>query len=282
LKEVFKVAVPDFQSMMLPALRLASRGEINSKAIVLAVAQEFKLSDEDLTELLPGGSQTRATNRAAWAIVYLQRAALIERVKRGVYTITNRGREFLEKNPVKIGIADLRQFQEFRGFLSKSEDDHDGPSVSNEAPTSKRTPLEGLELAERTLLENLKADLIDRILVSSPEFFEKMVVRLLTGMFRSETAEEAAGHLGKPGDGGVDGVIRLDALGIDRVYIQAKRYGRDSKVGRPDLQSFSGSLDDKQTTRGVFITTSSFSEKAKQYVKRIAKQIVLIDGNRLV
>ena len=142
--------------------------------------------------------------------------------------------------------------------------------------------LEGLEFAERTLLDNLKADLIDRILESSPEFFEKMVVKLLTSMFRSETAEEAASHLGKPGDGGVDGVIRLDPLGIDRVFIQAKRYARDSKVGRPDLQSFSGSLDDKQTTRGVFITTSNFSEEAKQYVKRIAKQIVLIDGSRLV
>ncbi len=281
------MAVPDFQTMMLPALRLASREEVNSKAIVRAVAEQFKLTDEDLTELLPGGSQTRATNRAAWAIVYLQRAGLIQRVRRGVYTITDRGSDFLAKNPAKIGTADLRQFSEFRRFRSESqqenEDDGGGsPVIGNAAPAFKGTPLEGLELAERTLLDNLKADLIDRILELSPEFFEKMVVKLLTSMFRSETAEEAASHLGKPGDGGVDAVIRLDPLGIDRVFIQAKRYSRDSKVGRPDLQSFSGSLDDKQTTRGVLITTSSFSEKAKQYVKRITKQIVLIDGSRLV
>jgi restriction system protein len=178
----------------------------------------------------------------------------------------------------------LKQFPEFLAFTNAtSAGDTDGEAAStlDGQSTSTATPLEKLEDAYKSLSSTLSVDIIDRVLTSSPVFFEKMVVKLLTEMGYGATIEEAAQHIGGPHDGGVDGVIHLDRLGIDKVYIQAKRYAQTTTVSRQDVQAFSGALDDKQTTRGVFITTSSFSAGALAYVKNITKQIVLIDGQRL-
>lgn len=277
--------IPDYQSMMLPIMRRAATGEINTKAAVETVAAEFHLTPEDLSALLPSGTTTRAVNRVSWAMIYLERAGLLKRERRGVYSITERGREVLAGAPAGIDNQLLRKFSEFQHFLNRrSSDASEGqkPLAAEEDVASKITPSERLEEAHKALAATLRLELIDRILVSSPTFFEKMMVKLLTAMgYGGETIEEAAAHIGGPGDGGVDGVIWLDALGIDKVYIQAKRYARDAKVGRKEVQAFSGALDDKQTTRGVFVTTSDFTAEAVNYVKSIPKQIVLINGDRL-
>jgi restriction system protein len=269
---------------MLPVLKRAKQGEVTNKTGVEAVASEFALTSEQLAELLPSGIQTKVSNRVAWGLTYMARAGLLERVRRGVYGITPRGRQILDTKPARIDNKVLKQFPEFLAFTKATsvEDAGSGQtSFDGDHDGSTSTPLEKLEEAYKSLSSTLSADVIDRILASSPVFFEKMVVKLLTEMGYGATIEEAAKHIGGPHDGGVDGVIHLDRLGIDKVYIQAKRYAPTTTVSRQDVQAFSGALDDKQTTRGVFITTSSFSSSALAYVKNITKQIVLIDGHRL-
>jgi restriction system protein len=269
---------------MRPLLARAGQGPVTNKIGVETVTAAFSLSETQVAELLPSGSQTKVSNRVAWAFIYMARAGLLSRLRRGVYEITERGQQTLRAHPDRIDNKVLQEFPEFRDFTTgvSRASEEEGTDTDIAADTTlSATPLEQLENAYRTLSAALSVEIIDRILAGTPVFFEKLVVKLLTEMGYGGTIEEAAKHLGGPNDGGVDGVIQLDALGIDKVYIQAKRYARNVTVSRQDVQAFSGALDDKQTTRGVFITTSTFSSGAIAYVKSIPKQIVLIDGARL-
>lgn len=276
--------IPDFQSIMLPLLRLAGDGSDWPNADARErLADEFRLTGEEREQLLPSGTQRTFANRVAWSVVYLKQAGLLESAGRARFRITQAGRSLLQSPPDRISIRFLTDnypgFQEFRTRSAKPRQ-----AASDEAPDTgiddRETPEERLQSAEQTLRRALEVELLDRVKQVSPAFFEQIVLNLLTAMGYGGSATEAAEHLGRGGDDGVDGVINEDKLGLDVVYVQAKRYV-DHTVGRPDIQAFAGSLEGQRARKGVFITTSQFSSDARAFVQRIEKRIVLIDGKEL-
>lgn len=280
-------AIPDYQTLMLPVLRLAAEGETTIPRAVERLAVEFQLTPEQLTERIPSGRIQLINNRAHWAKTYMVKAGLIEQIRRGVFQATDRGRELLATNPERIDNRTLAKYDEFRAFVGKS-----APSGDDKQPASieivdeASTPAERIDSAIREIEAEIQDELIDRIFAIENQaqraaFFEELVIQLLTAMGYGDGVEGAGSRLGRSGDGGVDGVIRLDALGIDRVYVQAKCYDRTASIQPAQVRDFSGSLDDKKTSRGVFITTAKFTDKAREYVQGIQKQIVLIDGDEL-
>jgi restriction system protein len=285
--------LPDYQTLMLPLLKRAVEGETTVPEVVERVATDLGLTQDQLAILLPSGKQAVIANRVHWARFYLGKAGLVEHVRRGVFRATKRGRELLASNPSRIDNKALSQFSEFRAFLDRDEND-DRPSavaevtskdIASETLTATKSPDERIDVAVAEIDANLRDELLNRVLAIEPKsrralFFERLVLRLLVKM-EYGFGSEPASHLGGPGDGGVDGVIQLDALGLDRVYVQAKCYDRTAAIEPGQVRDFSGSLDDKKTTRGVFITTSRFSDAARKYVAGIQKQIVLIDGEEL-
>jgi restriction system protein len=274
--------IPDFQSFMLPMLRLASDGREHSlEEARTALAAHFNLTAEERNELLPSGTQRRFNNRVAWAKVHLQRAGLLHGPKRGLFQITDRGRNVLRSEPERIDIALLDQFEEFREFRSISRRTTEGATEPERAPTdaSSETPEELLEQAYQRIREDLTLELLERVKSGSPQFFESMVVELLLKMGYGRNRAEAGRSIGHSGDEGIDGIISEDRLGLDNIYIQAKRW--EGTVGRPEIQKFVGALHGKRAHKGVFITTSTFSADALDYVSRIDPRIVLIDGRQL-
>lgn len=271
--------IPGFQSFMLPVLEMAADG----KAHTLAEAREmlvgrFKLTEADQAELLPSGRQRRFANRVAWAKVYLEQAGLVDSPKRGVFLITDRGRELLKEKPQEIDIALLDRYEEFRQFRSgKAEDPLVPPPKSAGGPAS--TPEETLEAAYQTIQTQLTQELLSQVKKMSPPFFEKLVVEVLLKMGYGSSRAEAGRAIGKAGDEGIDGIISQDHLGLDMIYIQAKRW--EGTVGRPEIQKFVGALHGKRAHKGVFITTGTFSVDAKDYVTQIEPKVVLIDGHDL-
>jgi len=241
------------------------------------IAAELKLTPEDLSQKLPSGVQTAFANRVAWSTVYLTKAAALERVKRGVFKITGRGRELLGSNPQRLTVRNLSQYPEFQAFHKGSRatetDEQDGSSEKAE------TPEEQLANAYKLLRDTLANDVLDAVKKSSPTFFEELVIDLLVAMGYGGSVEDAGKAVGKSGDGGIDGIIKEDKLGLDVVYIQAKRWM--NSVGRPVVQAFAGSLEGVRARKGVLITTSYFSQDALDYVQKIEKRIVLIDGKQL-
>jgi len=242
------------------------------------VAKQLGISEHDQNELLPSGTQTRYYNRVTWAVTYLAKGKLLMKPSRGRFRITDRGREVLKTNPSHIDRDLLSQFAEFVDFTNKTSESTDKPTTAHD-PEDDRTPDEEMESAYRRLRNALADDLKDRILASSPAFFERLVIDLLVGMGYGGSRSDAAQVVGKSGDGGIDGTIKEDRLGLDVIYVQAKRW--ENPVGRKEIQSFAGSLEGERANKGVFITTSSFSVHALEYVQRIGKRIVLIDGDRL-
>jgi restriction system protein len=252
------MAIPDYQTSMLHLLRLASDGaEHTLKDAVPALADIFHLTNAERTELLPSGQQAVFHNRVAWANTYLKKAELLRSPRRGVFTITDRGKSVLAKNPQKIDLKLLEQFPEFLAFKAKSkaavEDDH----VQQVAPTTIETPLESLETAYAKIRGDLKAELLDRLKPESPAVFERVVIALLVQMGYGGSRADAAEAIGKSGDEGLDGLIKEDRLGLDIIYVQAKRWA--ATVGRPEIQKFAGALNGQHATKGIFITTSDFS-----------------------
>lgn len=244
------------------------------------ISKELNLSEDDLAERYPSG-EAIIRNRVRWAIHYLRRAHLLEKPSRGLYVITDRGRDFLKLHPGPFDNNDLSQFPEFKEF--RKQNALEGvPEIEPVATAlSELTPIERLEVASSELNEDLQRELLERILDQTPAFFERLVVMLLSKMgYGSEGTLAKA--IGKSGDGGIDGVIHQDRLGLDVVYIQAKRYEQLNQISRPDLQAFVGSLAGHQSTKGVFVTTSYFSKPALEYLKTIQTRIVPIDGKRLV
>jgi len=272
------VPVPDFQTIMLPLLRNAADGKERTSAVAREeLAKEFSLSEDERNELLPSGRQARFANRCAWATHYLQQAGLLRAVRRGVHQITDRGRDVLKKNPQRIDIRFLDQFPEFLEFRSKKTDEEDSkPTEVSAGPVEADTPEEAMESAHSRMRMSLASDLLARVRAGSPRFFEGLVVELLIQMGYGGSRRDAGQAIGRSGDEGIDGVISEDRLGLDIVYIQAKRW--EGTVGRPEIQKFVGALHGKRAKKGVFITTGSFSADAVTYVETIDPKVVLIDG----
>jgi restriction system protein len=241
------------------------------------------LSDADLEEKIPSGVQTKYTNRVYWSTVYLAKAGVLERPRRGVVVITARGRELLAENHPKITIKLLDRFPEFvefhRGDSPASGSKPIQPDASDK-PEDSETPEEKLESSFIALQSALASELLNEVKKCSPVFFEELVVKLLVAMGYGGSVEAAGKAVGKSGDDGIDGIINEDKLGLDVVYIQAKKWA-DTIVGRPVVQAFAGSLEGHRARKGIIITTSGFSQEAREYVQRIEKKIILIDGKRL-
>jgi restriction system protein len=276
------MAIPRYHAFMLPLLRIAGDGqEHRIDECLEGLTNELRLANEDVREMLPSGKQTVLENRVGWAKTYLKKARLLESPARGKFKITDRGREVLRAKPDHIDHRFLEQFPEFVEFRAT----HRSPALGNSDatqdlnPEEALTPEEALDTTYQLLRRSLAQDLLERVKTSSPRFFEKLVVDLLLAMGYGGSRKEAGHAIGRSGDGGLDGVIDEDRLGLDKVYVQAKRW--EGTVGRPDVQKFAGSLEGAGATKGVLITTSDFSREARDYTERIQKRIVLVDGQKL-
>lgn len=279
------MSVPDYQSLMLPVLVQSASGEARIGDVVDRLADQLKLSEDDLAELIPSGKQTTFSNRVHWAKSYLKQAGLVEATKRAHFRITERGKEVLKSGLGRIDINYLKQFPEFIAFQNRSSggDDNDELVVSPKYAVvdESQTPDDLMRITNRAINASLGQDIIDRIIVGTPAFFERVVVSLLLSMGYGGTFAEAGRAIGKAGDDGVDGVIDQDTLGLDRVYIQAKRYQLDNSIGPGAIRDFFGSLDMHKATKGLFVTTSTFTKSAVETADKLGKRIVLIDGRAL-
>lgn len=275
------MAIPDYQSCMLPFLRYLSDGaEHTLREAEDSLAEHFKLTPAERAELLPSGQQGIFKNRIGWARTYLKKAGLLEAPKRGVFKITDRGMKTLASSPSRIDVKYLEQFPEFIEFRDASKPEDDGGVVAvAELPQSKTTPEEAIEVAHQGLREQLAAELLSRILACTPTFFEQLVVELLVKMGYGGSRRDAGERIGQTGDGGIDGIIKEDRLGLDTIFIQAKRW--QGSVGRPEIQKFVGALQGQRAKKGVFITTSTYTAEAADYATRIDTKVVLIDGKQL-
>ncbi|OOL19526.1 restriction endonuclease [Bombella intestini] len=277
------MAIPDYQTLMLPVLQLAAIGEQCVPDAAERVADDLCLSSAEREKLLPSGQQRVLNNRIHWAKFYLIKAGLVASPRRGRFVATDKGRKLLASAPVRIGVNDLMTSQEFRDFYS-------GPKAVSEAPVSEEnvmsvpdgigTPEEQIEAVYQDEQAALRAELLERIMQNSPAFFERLIVDLLIAMGYGGSHRNAATQLGRSGDGGVDGVIDEDRLGLDRVYVQAKRY-TETTIGRPAVQGFIGSLVERGASKGVFVTTSTFSSPARECAQRVTQRVILIDGKEL-
>jgi restriction system protein len=278
------MSVPDYQSLMLPVLTAFAQGEARIGSVVDALSTKLGLTPEDRAELLPSGKQTLFSNRVHWAKTYLSKAGLIESTRRAHFKITPRGLQVLESHPVRIDNRFLGQFPEFQHFVERSAADASDEQQSiTAASVSERgeTPDEVMRAAHRQIEETLAQDLLDRIQKAPADFFERLMVNLLLKMGFGGSVADAGRALGRSGDGGVDGVIDQDALGLDRIYIQAKRYATGNNIGPSAIRDFFGSLDRHKAAKGLFVTTSAFSSSARETAEFLSKRIVLIDGEQL-
>ena len=281
------MAIPDYQTLMLPILTLmADETEHVTNDLVSVLADKFALSLEERSKLLASGRQTILLNRTHWSVTYLFKAGMIERTGRGRVRITPRGRDTLARRPNKVTIADLKRYPEFVAFQQgTSQEAQDHQTVVDPAEMSGPSTLTSLPLDElldatyRILRSSLAQELLETIKLASPAFFEQLVVDLLVAMGYGGSRADAGQAIGKSGDEGIDGIMKEDKLGLDSVYVQAKRW--DSSVSRPTVQGFAGALEGQRARKGVLITTSQFTKDARAYVNQIEKRIVLIDGDQL-
>lgn len=281
------MAIPDYQSLMLLVLKLASDGaEHRISDVVDALATQLKMTDAEREELLPSGKQPTFNNRVHWAKTYLAQAKLLTSTRRAHFKITERGKSVLAENVERIDAKFLRRFDEFNAFVGASQKEvtpssETVPLAIKEIAESESTPDELLRATIKEVESALAAELIARICEASPAFFERLVVDLLLKMGYGGSRADAGRAIGKTGDGGVDGVIDQDQLGLDRIYLQAKRYDPENPVGEPDIQKFCGSLGAKKAAKGVFLTTSYFTKPAVAFAEHHPYKVVLIDGNLL-
>jgi restriction system protein len=270
--------IPDYQAIMLPLLEfVGDKQEHSLREAINYLAKKFNLTEEEKQELLPSGKQSTFDNRVGWARTYLKKAGLITSPRRSYFIITSRGITVLENNPKIVNVKFLQQYDEFLEFRQPKKNNN--IDVIVEENILQETPEEALENAHRTLQENLSIEIIDTIKQCSPEFFESLVVDLLVGMGYGGSRKEAGQAVGKSGDGGIDGIIKEDRLGLDIIYLQAKRW--ENVVGRPEIQKFAGALQGQRAKKGIFITTSDFTKDAIEYVSKIDTKIILLNGNRL-
>jgi restriction system protein len=267
---------------MLPMLEFASDGKEHSMQEVRdALAQKLGLSEEDLEERLPSGRQRTFANRVAWAKVYLTQAGILESPRRGKFFISERGRRILADKPGKIDIKYLEQYPEFQSFRQASSKNRtEKVTQAEDSKVSSATPEEALDQAYQQLRDEVANELLNLVKGNTPEFFERLVVQLLVAMGYGGSVKEAGQATRKTADEGIDGVIKEDRLGLEAIYLQAKRW--ESAVGRPEIQKFVGALHGQRAKKGVFITTSNFSKEALEYTGQIEPRVVLIDGRDLV
>jgi restriction system protein len=277
------MSIPDYQSLMLPVLSASLDGETRIADVVERLAEQLGLTPTERAELLPSGGQTLFANRVHWAKTYLGKAGLIEGTRRGYFKITPRGQQVIAAKPARIDNNFLSQFEEFEKFRRKSNEEtaEDQRSVAPAFVNQTQTPDETMRAAHRQIDASLALELIDRIRRAPPEFFERLIVNLLLSMGFGGSVVDAGRALGRSGDDGVDGVIDQDALGLDRVYIQAKRYASGNNIGSGAIRDFFGSLDRHKATKGLFVTTSTFSPAAIETAQFLSKRIVLVDGEQL-
>lgn len=277
------MSIPTYDKFYRSILQFLSDGQIhNSKEMVSYAARDFKLSKEDMALILPSGRQTVLANRVGWARTYLKKAGLIDNPSRGQYRIMPLGRKLLDDKKVTIDNACLMNYKGFRDFVKPMENQHGDESASQNPEIKMETPLEIMDSAYNGLKEQLADSLLTNIMAQSPAFFERLVIELLQKMGYGQEIVNAGEVTGKTGDEGIDGIIRQDVLGFDKIYVQAKRWADDHTVGEPEIQQFAGALLGKGASKGLFITTSHFSRQAFNYVeKHMTARIVLIDGTAL-
>ena len=278
------MAVPDYQSLMLPLLEFARArsDEVSTDEAVEALAAELGLTEADLREMLPSGVQTTFANRVGWAATYMKKAGLLEPTRRGYYRITQRGQDLLKEKPPKIDVRLLQRYPEFKEFqqLRGTRGGGRGAGAKGPAEGVAVTPSEALESAYENLRHELAVELLAKLKKSSPAFFERIVVELLVKMGYGGSRADAGKAIGRTGDGGIDGIIKEDKLGLDVVYIQAKRWETNA-VGKPEVMQFAGALAAQHAVKGIFITSSRFTDDARRYVSQMGSKIVLIDGEQL-
>lgn len=272
------MAIPDYQTIMLPLMKYATDG----KQHALGEAREylanlFKLSEQERRELLPSGIGVLFNNRVSWALLYLVKAGLLEYAGRGFFKITKRGSEVIAQNPPTINVKFLDKYPEFLAFRRPSA--RGKPQVIKPHSITDQTPIDSIEDAYQRINEALSQELLAQVKKASPDFFERMVVELLVKMGYGGSIQDAGKAIGRAGDGGIDGIIKEDKLGLDTIYIQAKRW--ENSVGSPELQKFAGALQGRKARKGVFITTSKFTKEALDFASTIENKIVTIDGERL-
>ena len=273
--------IPDYQTLMLPVLKVCSEVIVSTKEATSTLADQLNLQEEERTRLVSSGGQTILFNRVHWAKTYLKQAGLVKFPARGKFTITEAGKKVLQSSPTRIDNEFLKQFESFRDYLArkikKTSQTDSGTADDVETKTDDATPDESLRSAYETIRTALADDLLDRVRNASPQFFEKLIVDLLIEMGYGV----AGRRLGGSGDDGVDGVIDQDPLGVDQVYVQAKRYDEGNKIGGEKIRNFSGALDMKKAQKGIYFTTSEFTKSAQETVNLLGSRIVLIDGKRL-
>lgn len=277
------MAIPNFQAFLLPLLKLADKNaEVRLREAYTVMADEFYLTEEERSALLPSGTQTVIHNRVGWAATALKKAGLLSAVQRGVFQITPEGKRILAQNLSQIDRHYLMQFPGYMNFKNGYKIDNSSNNATDIFSTDRNeTPEEILEKAHASLKEQTLGDLLDSIKNNTPSFFETLVVDTIVKMGYGGSRKEAGKAIGKSGDEGIDGIINEDRLGLDVIYLQAKRYTENS-IGRPEIQKFAGALLGKRAKKGIFITTSDFTPEAKEYVKTIEAKIILISGKQLV
>jgi restriction system protein len=281
--------IPDFQTLMLPLLQLATDKEWRISDAVERLAEDYKLSQEERTLLIPSGNQTTFSNRVAWAKSYLIKAGLLNPTKRAHFSISEQGRGVLANPPDRITIKYLGQFPEFQKFRKPAESGNEAVDEQSTDLTqeSSLTPDETMRHAHSLLEQELAGALLDKICDGTPAFFENLVVRLLFAMGYGGSVAKINEALinkalvGGAGDGGVDGIIDQDILGLDRIYVQAKRYADGNTVGPSAIREFFGSLDRFKATKGLFVTASTYTASARETAAALSKRIVLVDGKEL-
>ncbi len=275
------MSVPNFQQLMLPLLRNAAitGGETSVTDLSDKIAAQLGLSDEDIGRVLPSGKQTVFRNRLNWAKSYMGKAKLVESTRRGHFCVTERGLELLNTNPQMIDVSVLAKFPEFAAWTSEERKSDVADDQITEI--SEIDPEEQMAVSFSKLTKSLSADLIERVHSFSPAFFEQLIVDLLLAMGYGGGRAEMGRSLGKSGDGGIDGVIKEDELGLDVVYVQAKRYAANNAVPVREVRDFIGSLEGHRASKGVFVTTSTFPSSAREFVERVSKRVILIDGIEL-
>lgn len=274
------MAIPTFEQMLRPILAMAELGQISRKSVVAPISDQFNLGPEDREARIPSGSSTYVQNRSGWAMTLLTKAGLIERVAPRTYAITAAGKAFLASHPKGFAARDL---QKLPGWADAWGSDDATSSGSDTTVTGSSTPQENLDKAVRTLNAELKSRLLTTILEQTPAFFEQLVLDVVTKMGYGGSRTDAAEHLGRSNDEGVDGRINQDSLGLDQIVVQAKRYSPDRPIDRATVQAFVGSMTGQGVTKGIFITTSSFNANAREFVQRGSHtKVVLIDGDALL
>lgn len=272
------MAVPEFQSFMLPVLSLFSDNNIHTTSECMDAAIDyFELDENDIKLTVPSGKQTLVANRVYWSLTYLKKSLLLNTVKRGEYKITDRGQALLKTKPKRINKKLLSQYDEYRLFSNIDNDSNS--SINSNEKNDDITPEEGIDKIYKKINEQLADDLLEIILDKDPYYFERLVMDVLTKMGYGDSTNNSNIVTKKSGDEGIDGIINQDKLGLDKIYIQAKRW--NDNVSRPELQKFVGALSAKKSNKGIFITTSDFTKEAREYATNLSHTIILINGKDL-